>query len=64
MKLSFNDGSFICLDESPNDGIILTISMCGLSKDGNKLTMSSSELDLTQTHEISEFLQEILKKFV
>ena len=62
MKIIFDDGSFICMDESVNDGKIITISMCGVSYDGGSVTMSSSDLATEQAEQILEFLQEILKK--
>lgn len=61
MKISFDDGSFIHMDQSVNDGKILTVTMCGLDNDGNRLTMSSSDLDLDQAQEIYDFLDEMLK---
>ena len=62
MKIHFEDGSFIHLDEATNDNDkIVTITMCGLSDDGNKLTMSSSELDIEQVEEISDFFNKIIE---
>ena len=64
MKIHFEDGSFIHLDEAINDNDkIVTITMCGLSSNGNKLTMSSSELDIEQVEEISEFFKKIIENF-
>ena len=64
MKISFDDGSLIYLDETTNtSGKVITITMCGLNKDGNRLTMSSSELDIMQVKELNEFLHEVIKKF-
>ena len=63
MKIYFEDDSFIHLDESPNNNKIVSITMSGLSADGKKLTMSSSELDLAEVQEISDFFQNMIKKF-
>ena len=62
MKIHFEDGSFIHLDESTNDNKIVTITMCGLNNDGNKLTMSSSELNMDQAKDINRFLIKIIEK--
>lgn len=62
MRIAFEDGSFIDVEDSPNDGKIITITMCGVSSDGNSLTMSSSDLELEQVEQICEFLQNTLKK--
>jgi hypothetical protein len=56
MKISFEDGSFINLDESTRDDKAVTITMCGLNDGGKTLTMSSSELDSEQIAEIIKFL--------
>ena len=61
MKISFEDGSFIHVDEATRDDKAITISMCGVN--GNRLTMSSSDLDIEQLEQLVEFMQEILKKF-
>ena len=63
MKIPFKDGSFIDIDESDRDDKIVSITMCGLNKDGNKVTMSTSELDINQATELNNFLKEIIKKF-
>jgi hypothetical protein len=63
MKVHFEDGSFLHIDESVNDGKVITITMCGISNDGNKLTMSSSDLDEAQVQEIHDFLDKKLKSF-
>jgi len=62
MKISFEDGSFIHIDESYNGGKAITITMCGVSSDGNSVTMSSSDLELEQVEQVCEFLQKVLKK--
>lgn len=62
MKIPFDDGSFILVDESANEGKVVTITMCGLTRDRNSLTISSSELELDQAKQICEFLQEVIKK--
>lgn len=62
MKISFKDGSFIHIDKSHNSGKVITITMCGVSSDGNSVTMSSSDLEFEQVEQICEFLQEALKK--
>ena len=62
MKISFEDGSFICIDEADRDDKVITITMCGLKNDGKTLTMSTSELDHKQVSEIIEFLSRYTKK--
>lgn len=62
MKISFEDGSFIHIDEAVRGDKIVTITMCGLKNDGRSLTMSSSDLDSEQVGEIIEFLAGFLKK--
>lgn len=62
MKMKFNDGSFIHIEESNNIGCALTLTMCGVRDDGNKLTMSSVELDANQLQELHNFIANIVKK--
>lgn len=63
MKIYFDDGSFLDIDEAVNDGKVITITMCGVNSDGNKLTMSSSDLDIDQVQKIHDFLDKTLKSF-
>lgn len=62
MKISFEDGSFVYINEAVRSDKTVTITMCGLNKDGKTLTMSSSDLDFKQVGEIIEFLTKFLKK--
>jgi hypothetical protein len=62
MKISFEDGSFIHIDEAIRGDKVITITMCGLKNDGKTLTMSTSDLDDKQVVEIIEFLSEASKK--
>jgi len=63
MKIYFDDGSFISLDETNTQDKVLNITMCGLKEDRKSLTMSASELDKEQVSRMCDFLQNILKKF-
>lgn len=60
MKISFDDGSFICLDESVKEGKVATITMCGLKDNGKTLTMSTSELNSNQVREIIRFFNDTI----
>jgi len=60
MKISFEDGSFIHIDDAVREDKIITITMCGLKDDGKTLTMSTSDLDSDQVLEIIEFLRKSL----
>lgn len=62
MKIMFGDDSFLHIDESYNDGKVVTITMCGASADGNSVTMSTSELDYAQAEEVLRFLSDSLNK--
>ena len=62
MKISFEDGSFIHIDEAIRSDKVITFTTCGLKNDGKSLTMSSSDLSHEQVVEIIQFLTEALKK--
>ena len=61
MKIPFEDGSFICVDEAEREDKVATNTMCGLKNDGKSLTMSTSDLDQAQVAEIIKFLSSFVK---
>ena len=61
MRVTFEDGSFLEIMQSVQDENRLTFVLCGF-KDYDKLTMSSSELNISQVEQIKEFLEDWRKK--
>jgi len=61
MKIPFEDGSFILIDNSKHPGKLLAITLCGVSGDGNSVIMSSSNLKLEQVVKIQQFLKEVIE---
>ena len=61
LKISFEDGSFISLDESVRLDKLLTLSMCGLKDNGKSVTMSTSELTRDQVIKLVYFLSQALE---
>lgn len=60
MKITFEDGSFIMLDNT-NKSDQLNLIMCGL-QGSNKLTMSSSKLNKEQVEQVIKFLESWLQQ--
>ena len=60
MRVWFEDGSFVDVVESTEDGKAVTLVICGIN--GKNVTMSSAELDIEQTSEMYETLSKILEK--
>lgn len=61
MKISFEDGSFLQIDDTIKGDKVITITMCGLKNGGKIVTMSTSDLNCDQVNEIIEFLTKSLK---
>jgi len=57
--ITFEDGSFIRIEKSPHREGYTTITMGGLSEDGNRVTMCTSDLDPEQTEKICNLLQSL-----
>lgn len=54
--ITFDDGSFIKIEKSLHRNNYVTIIMCGLNEEGNKLTMSSSDLSPDQVEQLCHAL--------
>jgi hypothetical protein len=61
MKIMFEDGSYLELDQSPNDSNKLIVILCGY-KTETQLTMSSSEITIQDADQIIEFLTKWINK--
>lgn len=60
MRVCFDDGSFLDLEESITEGKATTVVLCGI--EDRTVTMSSAELDWEQTEALYKKLGEILEK--
>lgn len=55
--INFEDGSFIRVEKSPYKEGYTTIIMCGANTQGNKITMSSSDLSPEQAEKLINAIQ-------
>lgn len=59
MKIDFDDGSFILVEESVVPHKVATITMCGVKE--KSVVMSSSDLSEEEAEDMIGFLKKILK---
>lgn len=56
MKITFDDGSFIALEDSTGEDVKINVILCGI-KGPREVTMSTLDLDIDQAEEMANFLK-------